>query len=86
MAKLPVVSAKNLIKALEKEGFKQIRQKGSHIILQKRTDKEVCSVVVPYHDELAKGTLRSILRKTKLTPERLIELLTLVIGIAPLLH
>jgi len=86
MAKLPVVSAKNLIKALEKEGFLQLRQKGSHVILQKKDDGQVCTVVVPYHDELAKGTLRSILRKASITPEQLVKLLTVVFGVAPLLQ
>lgn len=84
MSKLPVVSAKDLIKALEKEGFQVIRQKGSHIVLQKRISNEVITTVVPNHSELAKGTLRSILRQTKIAPEHLIKLLTLILGIAPL--
>ena len=80
MSKLPVVSAKDLIKALEKEGFQIVRQKGSHVVLQRRSPAEIVTAVIPYHSELAKGTLRSILRKTKITPERLTKLLTLIIG------
>ncbi len=86
MSKLPVVSAKDLIRALEKEGFQILRQKGSHIILQKKTPAEVVTAVVPNHSEIAKGTLRSILRKTKISPEQLIQLLTLLLGISPLLR
>ena len=80
MAKLPVVSAKELIRALEKEGFQVLRQKGSHVVLQKRTSTEIITTVVPHHDEIAKGTLRSILRKTKLTPDQLAKLLILLLG------
>lgn len=83
MSKLPIVSAKELIRVLEKEGFQVIRQKGSHVVLQKRTSSEVITTVVPYHDEIAKGTLRSILRKIKLTPEQLAKLLVLLLGISP---
>lgn len=53
MAKIPVVSGQELIKALERQGFQRVRQKGSHVSLQKGTYK----TVVPLHDELAKGTL-----------------------------
>ena len=83
--KLPVVSAKELIRALEKDGFQTIRQKGSHVVLQKRTAQEALTTVVPYHDEIAKGTLRSILRKARISPEQLTKLLVVVLGISPFL-
>ena len=86
MSKLPTVSAKDLIRALEKQGFQVLRQKGSHIILQKRTANEVLTTVVPNHSEIAKGTLKSILRKTKTTPEQLAKLLALLLGISPFLR
>ena len=41
MARLPVVSAKDLIRALEKDGFVAIRQKGSHVVLQKKTLRSI---------------------------------------------
>ena len=85
MAKLPVVSAKDLIRALEKEGFKVLRQKGSHIVVQKRSVQEVITTVVPNHSEIAKGTLNAILKKVKITPEQLVKLLTVILGISPLL-
>jgi predicted RNA binding protein YcfA (HicA-like mRNA interferase family) len=59
MPKLPVLSGKELIKALEKDGFHRVRQKGSHVSLQKGEYK----TVVPLHDELAKGTLLGILKQ-----------------------
>ena len=80
MSRLPVVSAKDLLRALEKEGFQAVRQKGSHIVVQKRTASEVITTVVPNHAEIAKGTLKSILRKTRISPEQLVKLLTILLG------
>jgi len=70
VAKLPVLSGHELIKLLEKVGFKIVRQKGSHVSLQKGNYK----AVVPLHDELAKGTLLGILKQCGLSKEDLIEL------------
>ncbi len=63
MARWPVVSANELIKALEHQGFRTLRQKGSHIVVQKRTSTGTVTTVVPNHKELAPGTLRSILTR-----------------------
>lgn len=71
MPKLPVISGKDMIRALEKDGFLIVRQKGSHVSLQKGIHK----TVVPIHDELAKGTLLGILKQCGLTKEDLIDLL-----------
>lgn len=85
MSKLPVVSGKDLVQALEKEGFQVVRQKGSHIVLQKRNPQEVITTVVPNHSEIAKGTLKSILRKAKISPEQIVKLLALLLGVSPFL-
>jgi predicted RNA binding protein YcfA (HicA-like mRNA interferase family) len=71
MAKLPVVSGKELIKALERDGFQIVRQKGSHVSLNKGEFR----TVVPLHSDLSKGTLLGILKQCGLTKENLIELL-----------
>ncbi|MFQ5862832.1 MAG: type II toxin-antitoxin system HicA family toxin [Candidatus Brocadiales bacterium] len=71
MPKLPVVSGEAFIKILKKAGFQVIRQKGSHISLQKGKYK----TVVPLHNELAKGTLLGILKQCGLTKEEFIDLL-----------
>ena len=70
MVKLPILSGKELIKSLEKAGFQIVRQKGSHVSLQKKNYK----TVVPLHDELAKGTLLGILKQCGLSKEDLIDL------------
>lgn len=57
--KLPVISGIKLIKILTKHfGFRTLRQKGSHVTL---TNDKVF-ITVPLHDELAKGTLNSIIK------------------------
>jgi len=75
MPKLPVVSGKELIAALKKAGFIEVRQKGSHISLQKVTSEITYKTVVPLHRELAKGTLLDILHQTGLSRDDLLELL-----------
>ena len=65
MPKLPRVSGKVAIRALEKFGFVQVRQKGSHVILRKYADAGAIGCVVPLHDELAIGTLRGILKQAQ---------------------
>ena len=62
MPELRRASGWDAIRALEKLGFEQIRQRGSHVILKKQTPKGDVGCVVPLHRELAIGTLRGILR------------------------
>jgi predicted RNA binding protein YcfA (HicA-like mRNA interferase family) len=71
--KLIRVSAIEAIRALERLGFVQIRQRGSHIILKKQTPEGEVGCVVPLHHQLAIGTLRSILRQAGITPEEFME-------------
>ena len=80
MAKLPRIAGAALIKVLERCDFRIVRQRGSHIVLQKRDATGVLTTVVPDHRELATGTLRAILKQTRLSPEDLLRLLTLVLG------
>jgi len=74
MPKLPVLSGKELIKILSKLGFQHIRTTGSHAILNKIDEKGKTTLPVPLHKELAKGTLKSIMRQADISLERLIEL------------
>lgn len=69
MVKLPRVSGRATIKALEKLGFRQVRQSSSHVVMKKDTPDGAIGCVVPVHDELATGTLRSILRQAQVDPE-----------------
>ena len=74
MGRLPVVSGRELARALEKVGYVTDRQKGSHIVLR-HTESPFRRVTVPDHKELAKGTLRAILRQVGLTPDEVLNLL-----------
>ena len=69
----PVVSGKRLIKALEKEGWKSIRQRGSHVRLKKSGRRH--ALVVPLHKEIKRGTLGGILRDADLSADDLRRLL-----------
>jgi predicted RNA binding protein YcfA (HicA-like mRNA interferase family) len=74
MPKLPVVSGREVVKAMSKVGYEFDRQRGSHIILR-QTVSPHRRLTVPDHSEVAKGTLRSILREAGITVEELIRLL-----------
>ncbi len=73
MSRLPRISGRQCVKALEKAGFYFKRREGSHIIL--RRDEPFAQVVVPDHRELDRGTLRAIIRQAGLTPEEFLKLL-----------
>ncbi len=75
MPKLPVISGKELLAALKRAGFVEIRQKGSHVSLQKITTEKTFKTVVPLHRELAKGTLIDIIHQTGLSRDYLLKLL-----------
>ncbi len=73
MSKLPSISGRACIKALERAGFTVRRQEGSHVIL--RRDQPFGQLVVPDHKELDRGTLRAIIRQADLTVEEFLRLL-----------
>lgn len=64
-----------MIKALAKVGFQVVGRKGSHVRLKKKVNGKVFVVIVPDHSELAKGTLKSILRQANMTREEFLRLL-----------
>jgi predicted RNA binding protein YcfA (HicA-like mRNA interferase family) len=70
--KLPVVSGHEVIKALAKAGFCQVSQRGSHVKMRHPRGR---IAIVPLHDELAPGTLRSILKQAGLSVDEFITLL-----------
>ena len=74
MSKLPVVSGQETVRALKKIGYLVDHQTGSHLILR-QSDPPHRRLTVPHHAELAKGTLRSIIRQAGLTVEEFITLL-----------
>lgn len=72
LGKLRVLSGEEVCQILEMHGFVQVRQRGSHIIMQQQTENSTITVPVPNYDELCVGTLRSIIRQSGL-PRALFE-------------
>lgn len=73
MPRLRRVSGQEAIRALERLGFVQVRQRGSHVALKKQTAEGEIGCVVPLHSELAIGTLYGVLRQARVTPEEFLK-------------
>ena len=71
MSKLPLLSWREVVKALRKAGFQVERQRGSHLILT----KDELIVPVPKHEQLKKGLLMTIIEEAGLTKEEFLKLL-----------
>jgi predicted RNA binding protein YcfA (HicA-like mRNA interferase family) len=65
MPSLPVLSGRDVVRVFEQFGWHIARQRGSHIILVK--PDHIATLAVPDHKEIAKGTLRSVIRAAGLT-------------------
>ena len=64
MGKLRILSGKQVCAILSRHGFEEIRQRGSHIVMQKQLPDTTVTVPVPNHAELRFGTLQSIIRQS----------------------
>ncbi|MFO0219238.1 MAG: type II toxin-antitoxin system HicA family toxin [Planctomycetota bacterium] len=64
MGKLRVLSGREACLILEKHGFRQVRQRGSHLVMQRVENGTTITVPVPDHVELRIVTLRSIIRQS----------------------
>lgn len=69
MPKLPVLSWQDVRRVMESHGFRLVRQRGSHMVMQKAADVGTTTVPVPDHEDLRIGTLRSIIRQSGLAVE-----------------
>jgi predicted RNA binding protein YcfA (HicA-like mRNA interferase family) len=74
VSKLPAISGRDAAKALRRTGYELDHQTGSHMILRQTTYPHR-RLTVPDHKELAKGTLRAIIREAGLTVEEFVDLL-----------
>jgi len=73
MPALPSLSGRKIIKAFEQDGWQVVRQRGSHVIMVKAGSMATLSI--PDHKEVAKGTLRGLIRSAGLTVDAFLELL-----------
>ncbi|MCX6020367.1 MAG: type II toxin-antitoxin system HicA family toxin [Chloroflexi bacterium] len=72
MPRLRVFSGKELCDLLGQYGYVEVRRQGSHIMLRCQTNDQPVTVAVPSHPEITIGTLRSLIRQTRL-PRSLFE-------------
>ncbi len=70
MASLPVLSGQEVVRVFESFGWDVSRQRGSHIVMTK--EGELVTLSVPNHKEIAKGTLRSLIRAANLTVDEFV--------------
>lgn len=73
MARLPIVSGDEAIKALQRAGWVARRQIGSHVMLDK--EGEATTLSVPRHRELGPGLLRHLIKDAGLTIDEFVALL-----------
>ena len=66
MGKLRVLSGREVCAILQRHGFVQVRQRGSHIVMQRASGDTTTTIPVPDHNEVKVGTLRSIIRQSGL--------------------
>ncbi|MGE3978647.1 MAG: type II toxin-antitoxin system HicA family toxin [Nitrospira sp.] len=64
MGKLRILSGRDVCRILEQHGFQIVRQRGSHMVMQRRTDGGTVTVPVPDHAEIRIGTLQAIIRQS----------------------
>ncbi|MBM3747797.1 MAG: type II toxin-antitoxin system HicA family toxin [Acidobacteria bacterium] len=73
MPRLPVLRPREVVRAFERLSWEVARQRGSHVILTK--PGSIASLSVPQHPEVARGTLRALMARAGLSPERFLEAL-----------
>ena len=66
MARLRVLSGRQVCRILASHGFTEVRRRGSHVVMQKAESEGTVTVPVPDHGELRTGTLMSIVRQSGL--------------------
>lgn len=75
MTRVPSVSYLQIIRALQRDGWTVVRQRGSHIRLQKRIAGETLKITVPAHNPVKRSTLSHVLKQARISVEDLLELL-----------
>jgi predicted RNA binding protein YcfA (HicA-like mRNA interferase family) len=75
MIKVPELSYDRIIHALQRDGWVIVRQRGSHIRLQKHTLTETLKIIVPAHRPVKRSTLAHILKQARIGLELFSELI-----------
>ena len=66
MGKLRILSGKQVCQILKEHGFTEVRRRGSHVAMQKKSEDRTITIPVPDHKEVRLGTLLSIIRQSGL--------------------
>ncbi len=74
MTKVPSVNYKKVINAFKRDGWVVVRQKGSHIRLEKVTPKKIFKITIPAHNPIKRSTLSHVLKYADLTVDQFLEL------------
>jgi predicted RNA binding protein YcfA (HicA-like mRNA interferase family) len=75
VSKVPSLSFREIINALRRDGWVVVRQRGSHIRLQKNIGDQTLKLTVPTHNPVKRSTLAHILKQAEMDLDRLLELL-----------
>jgi predicted RNA binding protein YcfA (HicA-like mRNA interferase family) len=75
MPPVPLLRPREVVRAFQKLGWEEARQRGSHIILTK--SGHVASLSIPNHPQVARGTLRALIAKAGLSMEEFLAALSL---------
>ncbi len=75
MSKVPSLDYLSIIRALQRDGWIVVRQKGSHIRLQKRLPDETLKLTVPAHRPVKRSTLAHLLKQARLSVDDFLSLL-----------
>lgn len=75
MSKVPSLPYTQIVRTLQRDGWAVVRQRGSHLRLQKRTGEEVLKITVPSHRPVKRSTLAHILKQARLDVDRFLQLL-----------
>jgi predicted RNA binding protein YcfA (HicA-like mRNA interferase family) len=75
MTKVPSLNYDQVIRALRRDGWVVVRQRGSHIRLQKHAPEETLKLIVPAHRPIKRSTLSHILKHARLPIDEFMELL-----------
>lgn len=75
MSKIPSLPYDRVVRALQRDGWTIVRQRGSHLRLQKRVGDELLKVTIPAHRPIKRSTLAHILKQARLEVEAFLQLL-----------
>jgi len=75
MSKVPSLDYRQVINALRRDGWIVVRQKGSHIRLQKRLAEETLKITIPAHKPIKRSTLSHILKQAHISVEKVKKLI-----------